>query len=120
MFTALNSVQLLYASLNSAALVDSVPTKIFEALVVGCPILLSAAGDSAEIVQNSGLGVVCNPESFDSLLQGFKQVLYDYQTILENKTKAIQYIKQYYLRSAVVTELEEVLNQLKQISEEQL
>ena len=47
MYTILKHSQMSFVPLVNDKLKDSVPTKMFEALGVGCPVLLAAAGDSA-------------------------------------------------------------------------
>ncbi|MEM7244251.1 MAG: glycosyltransferase family 4 protein [Acidobacteriota bacterium] len=50
-----------FSSLRTEELVDAVPSKVFEALSLGVPIVLSAAGESARVVEESGGGVVVSP-----------------------------------------------------------
>ena len=50
-------------------LLDSVPTKMFDALGVGCPVLLYAKGDSADVLNESKLGEVAN--NLDELCKKF-------------------------------------------------
>ena len=57
MYTILKHSQMSFVSLVNDKLKDSVPTKMFEALGVGCPVLLAAAGDSANILNECGLGM---------------------------------------------------------------
>ena len=64
-----------YVPLKSSSMVDSVPTKLFEALGCGCPVLLAAQGDSAAIVEESGLGAVAPPEDGRALLEAFDRVV---------------------------------------------
>ena len=49
MFTVLSYAGLSFVPLVNEKLTDSIPTKLYEALGVGCPVLLAAAGESAEI-----------------------------------------------------------------------
>ena len=50
-----------FASLRTAELVDAVPSKMLEALALGVPVVLSAAGESAAVLRASGGGWVCPP-----------------------------------------------------------
>ena len=52
-FTVLKYAKLSYIPLKNANMKDSVPTKIYEALGLGCPVLLVAEGDSCNIVHES-------------------------------------------------------------------
>ncbi len=46
---------------------DALPTKTFEAMAAGRPLLLSAAGEAAELVSDAEAGVVVPPEDVDAL-----------------------------------------------------
>jgi glycosyltransferase involved in cell wall biosynthesis len=50
-----------FVSLRTAALVDAVPSKLLEAMALGVPVLLSAAGESARLLREAGGGVVVPP-----------------------------------------------------------
>jgi glycosyltransferase involved in cell wall biosynthesis len=47
----------------------TIPSKTIAYLACGRPVLASVSGDAAEVVQNSGAGLVCNPEDPDALAQ---------------------------------------------------
>ena len=74
-FTLLRHAACAYVPLKSSSMVDSVPTKLFEALGCGCPVLLAAQGNSAVIVEESGLGAVAPPEDGRALLEAFDRVV---------------------------------------------
>ena len=44
------------------SIVDSLPTKLFDALVLGCPIICCAEGEARAFVENSGGGLAVAPE----------------------------------------------------------
>jgi glycosyltransferase involved in cell wall biosynthesis len=44
------------------SIVDSLPTKLFDALALGCPVLCCADGEAARFVERSGGGIVVAPE----------------------------------------------------------
>lgn len=50
-----------FVTLRTAELVDAVPSKLLEAMALGVPVLLSAAGESARLLVESGGGVVVAP-----------------------------------------------------------
>ena len=71
MYTVLKHAQMSFVSLVNENLRDSVPTKIFEALGAGCPVLLAAAGESAQILAETGLGAAAAPNDEESLWNAF-------------------------------------------------
>lgn len=73
--TVLRYASISYVPLVSSLLRDSIPTKMYEALACGCPVLLAAEGDAASLLSESGLGVHAAPEDSASLLIAFDQLL---------------------------------------------
>lgn len=47
-----------------------IPSKLFECMGMGIPVLHGVAGESAEIVEREGVGVVFEPENVDALCAG--------------------------------------------------
>lgn len=66
---------LTFIPLVSSRLRDSIPTKLYEALACGCPVLLAAAGDAVSLLEESGLGVSALPEDGEALLAAFNQAI---------------------------------------------
>lgn len=85
MLTVLKSVDMSFVSLVNGNLKDSVPTKLYEALGVGCPVLLAAEGDSADILRESKLGIDVRPNNHEELWNGFMEL---YQNIDRYKVNA--------------------------------
>ena len=96
MFTILKHAGMSFVSLVNENLKDSVPTKMFEALGVGCPVLLAAVGDSADILNETGLGIAVRPNDGESLWRAFQTI---YNTdYTDKKDKGIQVILERYSR----------------------
>lgn len=74
-YTALRHATLAYVPLVSSRLRDSVPTKLYEALACGCPVLLAAQGDAADLLDESGLGAHVAPEDSAALLAAFDRLM---------------------------------------------
>ncbi len=98
-YTLLKHAKCAYVSLLNSNMKDSVPTKLFEALGCGCPVLLAAAGDSVDILAEAGLGVSCAPEDLDGLVKAFIEVFSREWTDCE-KQRAVDCIKSKYSRQA--------------------
>jgi glycosyltransferase involved in cell wall biosynthesis len=54
-----------------------IPSKIFEAMAAGVPIVLAVRGESARIVSGSGAGVVVEPGSPEELVQAIRKLRSD-------------------------------------------
>lgn len=97
-YTALKYAQISYVSLKNENLIDSVPTKLLESLYAGCPVLLSAAGESSEILEASKFGLTSKPGDFNTLLNNFNYMYNNYQKVYSNKEFCFNYINTNYNR----------------------
>ena len=70
-YTVLKNCGMSFISLVNDNLQDSVPTKLYEALGAGCPVLLAASGESAEILEKSKLGIAVKPNDEVGLWNAF-------------------------------------------------
>lgn len=70
-YTVLRYSALSYVPLVSSRLRDSVPTKLYECVACGCPVLLAAQGDSVDLLEETGLGAHAAPEDHEGLLRAF-------------------------------------------------
>ena len=70
-YTVLKRAAISYVPLVSSRLRDSIPTKMYEALACGCPVLLAASGDAADLLDACGLGKHASPEEPNALLAAF-------------------------------------------------
>ncbi len=74
-YTVLKHAAVSYVPLVSSRLRDSIPTKMYEALACGCPVLLAAEGDAADLLDECGLGAHAAPEDPVALLAAFDQLM---------------------------------------------
>jgi glycosyltransferase involved in cell wall biosynthesis len=84
MYTVLKAADLSFVPLVNENLKDSIPTKLYESLGVGCPVLLAASGDSADILKETGLGIAAKPKDDEALWDAFIK-------LHDNKDKYMQY-----------------------------
>lgn len=54
-----------------------IPSKLFECMAMGIPVLHGVAGESADIVEAEGVGIVFEPENADALYQGILRLRQD-------------------------------------------
>ena len=111
-FTALKYAKLSYISLVNENLKDSVPTKLFETLYTGCPCLLSACGESAEILEASRFGLVSHPADKAALKANFEWVLEHYDELYKNREYCFDYIDENFNRKNISKKLAEELAML--------
>ena len=83
---------------------DSVPTKIYDALACGCPILLLAKGDSCKILDEVGLGE--HVESKEELKDKFEYMYKNYIKYEDKKDDIIEYTKGKYSRRKIAEKFE--------------
>lgn len=74
-YTVLRHAAVSYVPLVSSRLRDSIPTKIYEALACGCPVLLAAEGDACDLLDACGLGAHAAPEDPAALLEAFDRLM---------------------------------------------
>lgn len=108
-YTVLKHSQMSFVSLVNDKLCDSVPTKMFEALGVGCPVLLAAVGDSADILAASGLGISVPPNQAEELWSAFCQMYQNLSQYEKAKESGIAYILRNYSRQLAAEKLEQEL-----------
>ncbi|HEY8445262.1 MAG TPA: glycosyltransferase family 4 protein [Bacilli bacterium] len=111
-FTAYKYSKLCYVSLVNENLLDSIPTKLYEALFMGCPVLLSAKGESRKILEESNFGLSSDPNDFHSLVHNFFKIYHNYRDFIKNKDKCFHYINENYNRKNIAKKLYKILIKL--------
>ncbi len=111
-YTVLKAAQLSFVSLVNDRLKDSVPTKMFEALGVGCPILLAAAGDAADMLNACKLGIAVRPNDDEALWKAFQELYCNMDDYLCWREHARTVILSNYSRQEAAVVLEKKLNEL--------
>lgn len=92
--TVLEHADMSFVPLISSRLSDSIPTKLYEALACGCPVLLAAAGDAVAILNESGLGRAALPEDREGLM-----ALFDFVIDSDWTAEQREYAKSYVLEN---------------------
>ena len=91
---------------------DSVPTKVYEALGIGCPVFLVAEGDSAALVDETGLGGHVPPEELEKQVEVFDDMVDRYCELMPLKDKTARLIDDKYSRQKITAEFERKLREL--------
>jgi glycosyltransferase involved in cell wall biosynthesis len=113
-YTILKKANMCFVPLVNKNLTDSIPTKLYEALGVGCPVLLSACGDSADILNKTGLGIAVTPNDTLALWKAFCE-MYKKGDWSENREKAMTMMNTVFSRQNAAEILEkEITKRIKQ------
>lgn len=97
----LSAAKISFIPLKNANMKDSIPTKIYEALGNGCPVLLMAEGDSCDIVNASGLGMTVSPDDQEHLVTVFDIMVDNYSEYEGKKQQAMQLMVEKYSRQKI-------------------
>lgn len=100
-YTCLKHADMCIVTTVNGNVTDSIPTKIYEALGVGCPILLCAAGESVGILAESQLGIAVPPGDPDALWDAFLQMYRTMPEILEHRENAQRLMAGKYSRQHI-------------------
>jgi glycosyltransferase involved in cell wall biosynthesis len=85
-----------------------IPSKLFECMGMGIPVLHGVAGESAGIVEREGVGVVFEPEDTEALVQGLLQLRRD-EVLRRRLAEAGRAAAGRYDRNALALRMLEVL-----------
>ena len=97
----LSAAKISYIPLKNSNMKDSIPTKIYEALGNGCPVLLVAEGDSCDIVHASGLGKTVSPNDVEHLVKVFDDMIDNYAEYESKRKRAMELMAEEYSRQKI-------------------
>ena len=109
-YTVLRCSKLCFIPLKSAKMEDSVPTKLYEAIGVGCPVLLAAFGDACKILEETGFGRCAEPQNLVELKRAMDEILMNYEDILLRREASRELMINKYSRQAIARRFEKQLN----------
>lgn len=108
-YTALKTADMSFVSLLNSKMTSSVPTKLYEALGCGCPVLLAAKGDAESVLDETSYGVSVHPESVEEIVEGYMYIRKNHDSITANRAKAIFSIRENHSRQLHAAEFEKIL-----------
>lgn len=85
-----------------------IPSKLFECMGMGVPVLLGVAGESAGIVNREQVGLTFEPESVDGLVAGIRRMRADPDFLTSCRERGIEAARRYD-RRALAQEMLDVL-----------
>lgn len=89
-YTVLKAADISFVPLVNGHLKDSVPTKIYEALGMGCPVLLAAQGDAVSVLEDAGLGIAVCPNQTEELWNAYLQMYSNKEAMEHQKRHAME------------------------------
>ena len=110
--SVLTHAKISYIPLKNSNMKDSIPTKLYESLAMGCPVLLAAAGDACEILAECGLGRSVPPEDPDAIVAAFDEMVDQYDLLVQHRDQAKHIIREKHSRQHAVQQLEQALKKL--------
>ena len=117
-YTLLKYANLSFIPLKNAKMKDSIPTKLYEALGIGCPVLLVAEGDSCEILDETQLGRHVSPDHPEEITSVFDEIVDKYDEIIRFKEHSTEIIHGKYTRQQIARDFTaKALNMIKRRSD---
>ncbi|MFK5979018.1 MAG: glycosyltransferase family 4 protein [Rhizobiaceae bacterium] len=93
---------------NTELFTKVIPSKLFECMAMAVPVLHGVRGESADIVENEGIGVTFEPQNSEALVASLRQMKNDtvlYQSLKANGPKAAKH----YNRAALAKDMLNIL-----------
>jgi glycosyltransferase involved in cell wall biosynthesis len=88
-----------------STIVDSIPTKLFDAMLVGTPIVVSAAGEAQRLVERSQTGLVAKAGDAAELAAAIRRLLDDDGLRAACAARGPAFVRANYDRAAVMSSL---------------
>jgi glycosyltransferase involved in cell wall biosynthesis len=85
------------------------PSKMFEAMATETPIVLGVLGESAELLETSGTGIVIQPESAEALAQAIQRLAADPEAAKEMGRKGRRLVEAEFDRDKLAAQMLEEL-----------
>lgn len=89
------------------------PSKLFELMGNGCPIICSVEGEAAALVKRAQAGLCIEPESVEALLAAIRQLYADAPLRQQLGANGKQFVTTYYLRSMLADTFLKALSEVK-------
>ncbi|MCR4414327.1 MAG: glycosyltransferase family 4 protein, partial [Thermoguttaceae bacterium] len=86
------------------------PSKIFETMAMGRPIILGVNGEARQIVLEAGSGVLMEPDSAESLVEAVERLADDPGQAAQAGLRARQYVAEKYNRDCLAEQYLELLH----------
>ena len=111
-YSVLSYASMAYIPLVNAGLKDSIPTKTYEAMGAGCPILMVAEGDAPALLAETGFGLSLSPSDTERLPEVFREFCGRYSEFTARRDDARSAALLHHSRQQIARELESRLRAL--------
>jgi len=93
------------------------PSKIFETMAMGRPIILGVEGEARQIVMQAGAGVAMEPDSAESLVQAVLALADNPDSASERARAARDYVRKHFDRNVLASRFLRLLHEVVGIEE---
>ena len=88
------------------------PSKLFELMGTGCPIICSVEGEAAALIRCAEAGLCIEPENPEALIAAIRQLRADPDLARQWSAHGERFVKTHYLRSALAEKYVEALKEV--------
>ena len=92
---------------DSPGLDWAIPSKLLEGMAAGLPVVLSARGEAAQLVQRAEAGLVVEPGNSAQLADAIRQLRQNPEQARKMGENGRAYVSRHFLRSMLVEKLED-------------
>ncbi|HPY96313.1 MAG TPA: glycosyltransferase family 4 protein [Candidatus Cloacimonadota bacterium] len=97
--------------LRKIALFESaIPSKIFDSMALGLPVLVGVDGEAQEVIKRSQAGLNFEPENAQSLSEAIMQLKNNREILAQFSHNGIEFVKQNYDRRVLAQKIEDIIN----------
>ena len=89
-----------------------IPSKIFETMAMGRPIIMGVQGEARDLVEAAGAGLVMQPDSAESLVDCVDQLIEDPELRGRLQTRGRDFVRENYNRDELAAEMLATLQQV--------
>jgi glycosyltransferase involved in cell wall biosynthesis len=90
-------------------LTDAIPSKMFDALAIGCPMILSARGESVELLARSQTGLHVEPNDAAALVRGIVECSNNRETFERRSIAGQTFVREHFDRDAIMSGLAQTI-----------
>lgn len=105
----LEASALLLLLVEDKTMEKTIPSKLFDYLALGKPIIYCIKGEGQKILQESGSNIEFNSNCAQSLVDAIYKLINNYSTLLENAKLNREILKSKFTRERAVKELENII-----------
>jgi colanic acid biosynthesis glycosyl transferase WcaI len=94
---------------NSPAFELTVPSKVFDCMGLGVPIIASIRGEGREILERSGANIVVDPDDVSAMAEAMHRMHSDWAAFRERSPRNAEIVSRDFSRESAVDQLERTL-----------